>query len=149
MNKSEIPEIPLCLDTTVLPEVDPKRLTLFHDWVYFEGEVILRDEDYFDVKNDANVEEIDVNGRMIKCFKNRLKNFEDIKEGDIIYSTWYDEEIVGMKIENIDKDKQTAIGKLSDFCHGGLCFNKDSRKCWVCSGYVMINSEAIVKLEIS
>lgn len=133
-------------DITVIPADSSKKILL--DGVYLEGEVILKDKDSFDIENDDNLEETKVNNRNIKLFKHSLKNFEDIKEGDKVYSTWYGGEIVDMKIKSIDKDDQTATAKLSDSCYGNLYFCSDFRQCWVCNGYTMINTEALAKVGI-
>jgi len=129
----------------VIKDDEPKRL--IEEWVCLEGEVVFKDKHFFNF-DDSNFDNIVVNERKLKVYKNRLKNFEDIKEGDIVYSTWYEGEVVAMKVENIDIDKHTAMGKLSDYCYGYLYFNDDCRECWRCGGYSVINNFALAKLSL-
>jgi len=142
-------KFPIRQDITVLPADDkPKKMAL--GWVYLEGEVVLKDKDGFD--GEAEMEDILANGKPQPFHKERLKNFEDIQNGDTVYSTWYGGETVAMKVEEMDVDevtgKQTAIGRLNDNCYGSLYFNDDLRKCWRCGGFVMISS-AINKLSVT
>jgi len=147
MSVSEKKEMlfPIRQDIKVLPADDSKKLIL--DWIYFEGEVVFREKDSF--KEDANYEEIDIRGKKVKLYKDRLKSFGDIKEGDVVYSTGYYDEVLAMKVESIDATKHTALGKLNDYCYGNLYFNDDARECWRCGGYMFINKEAIAKVSIS
>ena len=140
-------EFPLRQDVTVLPADDGKHLLL--DWVCLEGEVVLKDEDSFG--EDTDLESIDVRGRSKKLEvpKSRLKNFDDLKDGDIVYSTWYDGKVVAMKVESLDPDGKSALGRLNDYCYGSLYFNDDIRECWRCGGYMFINKDAIAKFSIA
>lgn len=147
----EIPEIPIRQDITVItPDNGPRKLP----FIYAEGEVALKDKDGFVPCNEKNIdhyEEIDLSDHNCenkpKVLKNRLKNFEDISDGDIVYSTWYDGSIIAMKVESLDKEKHSALGKIRDSVWGNLYFNNDFRKCWVCNGYMFINKDALSKVE--
>ena len=137
-------EFPIRHDITVLPADDPKQIKL--GWMFFEGDVILKSKNGFYL--DFLFDEIDVNDTKVRMPKGRLENLDDIKKGDMVYSTWYDEGIVAMKIEDIDSEKQTAMGKLNDCCYGNLYFNNDARGCWICGGYMWINKDAIAKFSL-
>ena len=143
----EIDRIPIREDITVLPADNGSKQLPF---ICVEGEIVLKNKDGFVSVKDSpeSFEEIMVGDIATKVDKNRLKNFDDIKDGDTVYSTWYDGEIVAMEVESINMEKQTALGKLDDHCWGNLYFDDDFRKCWRCGGYMFINDKALAKIEI-
>jgi hypothetical protein len=53
-----------------------------------------------------------------------------------------------MKIMKINAETQSAFAELSEYCSANLLFNADSRKCWTCPGFMVINKDAIVKVDI-
>lgn len=138
-------EFPIRQDITVLPADAPKKIKL--GFVFFEGEVILKSKKGFYL--DFIYDEIEVDGTKVRMPRGRLESFDDIQEGDVVYSTWYDEEVVAMTVENINKEDHTALGKLDNNCYGNLSFDKDCRKCWTCNGYMMLNTEAIAKVSLN
>jgi hypothetical protein len=135
-------EIPVRQNITVLPSDDPEKFRL--NWYVFEGDIILRDGEGFNQKE--YYEEVDIGPRDISLHKDRLKIFEDIKVGDTVYCTWYDESPVAMEIQKVNEQDKTAWAKLSESCFATLSFNKDIRECWCCAGYCMINNEALAKV---
>jgi len=138
-NKEYDGSFPIRQDITVLPSDDPKKLRLA--WVYLEGEIILKSQNGF--YTDFIFDEVDINGRKVKLPKGRLCSFDDIKEGDKVYSTGYDGEVVKMTVESMDFKNKTALGKVRESCYGNLSFNKDKRYCWICSGYMFVNEQAL------
>ncbi len=143
-------EIPIRQDITVLSADDPSK-TMRLSFVILEGGIIAKEESVFvpyTEENENHYEEIDVDGIKPKILKNRLRRFEDISDGDIVYSTYYGDEIVAMKVEQIDIEKRTALGKLNDNCWGNLSFDNYFRGCWTCSGYMFINDKCLAKCVI-
>jgi hypothetical protein len=138
-------EIPIRQNITVLPDDDGSLKLPF---IYVEGEVVMKDKNLFVSVKDSpeSFEKIIVNEIETKMNKNRLKKFDDIQDGDTVYSTWYDGQAVAMKVGNIDKDEQTALGKVSDSVWGNLYFNNDFRNCWTCGGYMFINDKALARI---
>jgi hypothetical protein len=139
-------EIPIRQDITVLLADDPSK-PMRLPFVILDGEIIAKEENVFvpyTEENENHYEEIDVDGVKPKILKNRLKRFEDVSDGDIVYSKYYGDEIVAMKVENIDVEKRTAWGKLNDNCWGNLSFDSDFRGCWTCGGYMFINDKCLV-----
>lgn len=77
------------------------------DWVYLEGDVVLKNKDDFDGLDDiVKIRSIDLHFKQA-----RLKNFDDIKEVDIVYSTWCGESVVAMKVESLNREAGTARGQ--------------------------------------
>jgi len=137
--------LPIRQDITVLPADDPKKMLL--DWVCLEGDVVLKDGESFSEEDDF--EDIKFgDDKKVRVSKSRLKNFDDLKDGDVVYSTWYDGKVVAMKVEGLNTDRQNALGRLNDYCWGHLHFNDDIRECWRCGGYTYINKYAIAKVEM-
>ena len=141
-------EIPIRQDITVLPADDGPRTLPF---VYAEGEVVMKDKNLFVSVKDSpeSFETIMVGEIETKMNKNRLKKFDDIQNGDTVYSTWYDGQVVAMKVEKLDEEKQIALGKVDDSVWGNLYFNDDFRNCWRCGGYMFINDKAIARMKFS
>jgi hypothetical protein len=138
-------EFPIRQDITILPSDDPKRLKL--GWIFLEGEVVLKSQKGFYL--GFLFDEIDMNGTKLKMPKGRLRNIDEIKEGDLVYSTWYDGEVVAMRVEGINLESKSALGKINDSCYGNLYFENDARKCWTCDGYMFINRDALARLNVT
>lgn len=140
-----VPEFEVIMETTC---IDPDKRSVSLPFLYREGDVVLKDGKLFGAEDEEQFEEFFVDGIKAKELKSRMKKIDDLKNGDIIYSTWYDGEPVAMVVESIKNDKKTALGKIDDGCYGNLYFCNDFRKCWTCSGYMFMNLDAITKMEV-
>lgn len=124
----EIEYLRLNLNIKKLNPTIPKKI------LYIDGQEVLKDKNSFSMKN--NFEEIFFDKIKFNCFKNRLTNFKDIRNDDVVFSKWYNGDIIKMKIKDINKEKNTAIGLTDDGYFGVLYFNCDFRNCWLCRGYM-------------
>lgn len=129
---------------------DPSKYLL--DWLCFDGGEVMLSEKDFDITKDnlsQTCDEVRLEGREkpIHLPKARLKSFDDLKNGMTVYSTWYDDSIVAMKVEGLDAIRKSAMGRLNEGAFGNLEFNSDIRGCWTCRGYTLINTSAIARVE--
>jgi len=144
---SETSSIPIRQDSQVVHQDKKKPPFLFA-----EGDIVTKDKKLLAPCTKKNLhlfEDVTIDGIDTKLNKHRLRNFEDIREGDTVFSTWYDGKPVAMKVENINPEEHTALGRLNNHCWGNLSFNDDWRKCWRCGGYSIINDYAFAKIELT
>ena len=124
---------------------EPRKLK--KGFLVLEGDIVTKDASFL-TEDGCDFDELFYEEYAHKINKNRLKNIDDIKNGDIVYSYFYGEDIVPMEIFNLNLEQKSAKGKLNEYLWADLSFNIDFRECWVCTGYILINVDAISKVEL-
>lgn len=115
---------------------EPRRLKEGH--FFMKGGYIFKNRDDF---LDKTSDKIEVNGDELELRSARIRGEEGIKEGDVLYTRWFDGTVVEFKMGEI-KPNLEGYGKIEDDLWVNVEYD-NLYDYWVSSGFMAVNLEAL------